>query len=153
MNIPMPPSTREESMASNSNVWCNHDNSYDPPNFLHGNPTKTSLPLSNATIIDLPVDDDTQHPQPINTAPDPAILQEWNDDSSNSAMNTVLWLALRPMMQAPSVPAASMTTMTQQWLHVAQHHFVQSSESSRKSIYSFLSYLTNSKNKPPACIH
>jgi len=66
-------------MASKSHVWCKHNNSYDPQKFLRGSPTKTSPPLPNATVVNLPVDDDTRHPQPIATAPDPATLQEWND--------------------------------------------------------------------------
>jgi len=66
-------------MASNSNVWCKHNNSYNPPNFLCGNPTKMSPPLFNAAVVNIPVNDDTQHLQPNNTAPDPATLQEWND--------------------------------------------------------------------------
>jgi len=78
-NIPTPPSPREVSTASNSNVWQNHNNSYDPPNFLQGNPTKISLSPSNAAVVNLPVDDDTQNPQPNNTVPDRATLQEWND--------------------------------------------------------------------------
>ncbi len=66
-------------MTSNSNDWCEHNNSNDPPKFLRGSPTKTSPPLSNAVVVNLPVDDDIQSPQPIATAPDPATLQEWND--------------------------------------------------------------------------
>jgi len=66
-------------MASKSHVWCEHNNSYDPQKFLCGSPTKTSPPLSNAAIVNLPVDDDIRHPQPIDTAPDPATSQEWND--------------------------------------------------------------------------
>jgi len=78
-NIPMIPSIREASMASNSHGWCAHNNNYNPQKFLRGSPTKTFPPLSNAAVINLPVDNDIRYPQPINTAPDPATLQEWND--------------------------------------------------------------------------
>jgi len=76
-NIVMPPSTREASMTSNSNVWHDHNKSNEPSKFLSGSHTKTSSPLFNATIINS-VDDDIQHPQPTDTAPRLASLQEWN---------------------------------------------------------------------------
>jgi len=78
-NTSTTPSTREASMASKSHVWCEHNNSYDPQKFLRGSPTKTSPPLPNATVVNLPVDDDIRHPQPIVSPLDPANSQEWNE--------------------------------------------------------------------------
>ena len=66
-------------MALNSQVWCAPNNNYDPQKFLRGSPTKTSLPLSNAAVVNLPVDDDTRYQPPIDTTPDPATSQEWNE--------------------------------------------------------------------------
>jgi len=66
-------------MAPKSQVWCENNNSYDPQKFLCGSPTKTSPPLPNATVVNLTVDDDTRHPQPIDTPLDPANSQEWNE--------------------------------------------------------------------------
>jgi len=70
-------------MASNSKVWHKHNNSYNPLNFLQGNPTKNFPPLSNVAVVDPPVDDDTSQLQPTKTAPDPAFLQELNDFKAN----------------------------------------------------------------------
>jgi len=66
-------------MALNSQVRCAHNNNYNPQKFLRGSPTKTSLPLSNAVVVNFTVDNDSRYPPPINTAPDPATSQEWND--------------------------------------------------------------------------
>jgi len=66
-------------MTSNANVRCEHNNSNDPLKILRGSPTKTSPPQSNAVIVNNPVNDDIRNPQPIETEPDPATLQEWKD--------------------------------------------------------------------------
>jgi len=81
-NPSKPPSTREVLTAPKSNIWCNHNKSYDTLKFLHESPTKTSSHLSTNAIVNLPVIDDDQHPWPITTAPDPNFLQEWNDFST-----------------------------------------------------------------------
>jgi len=66
-------------MTSISNVRHDNNKSSEPPKLLRGNPTKISSPLFNAAVINTPVDDDIQHPQPTKTAPSLASLQEWND--------------------------------------------------------------------------
>jgi len=66
-------------------------------------------------------------------------------DSPNSARN----VAFRT--QGPPAPAAAMTT-TEQRSPVAPQSFVESLESSSKSIENAPSFLINSKNKPPAVI-
>jgi len=78
-NTPTPPSTRVESLTSNSNVRSDNDKRSEPPKLLRGNPTKISSPPLNAAVVNTPVDDDIRHPQPTKTAPSLASLQEWND--------------------------------------------------------------------------
>jgi len=75
----MTPSPREASTALNSQVWSAPNNNYDPQKFLRGSPTKTSLPFSNAAVINLPVDDGIRYQLPINPTRDPATSQEWHD--------------------------------------------------------------------------
>jgi len=53
-----PPSTREVLMTPNSNIWCNHNKSFEHSNFLCGGPTKTSYLLPNDAVVNLPVDND-----------------------------------------------------------------------------------------------
>jgi len=66
-------------MTSNSTAWCYNNKSSEPPKLLRGNPTKISSPLFNAAVVITPADDDIRHPQPTETAPSLASLQEWNE--------------------------------------------------------------------------
>jgi len=66
-------------MTSNSTAWCYNNKSSEPPKLLRGNPTKISSPLFNAVVVITPADDDIRHPQPTETAPSLASLQEWNE--------------------------------------------------------------------------
>jgi len=80
-------------------------------------------PPSTIAVVDPPVNNDTSHPQPIKTAPDPAFVQELNNFRADfdafynefaKFRDTVLQLPFRPMIPAPSAPPASTTMMITQ---------------------------------------
>ncbi len=150
-----PPSTWEASMVSNSNVWSKRNNSYDSTNILRGNPTKISPPPSNAAVDDILVDDDTRPPQPNNTAPNLARLQEWSDFQASFDDFLSGFAKFRKerglLDTSPPTPAAA-TTTTEQRSPVVPQSFVESLESSSKSIENAPSFSINSKNKPPTVI-
>jgi len=74
----MPPSTREESMVSNSTEWSQRNNKNDAMKILRGKPTRISPLPPDAAVVDMLVDDDNRPPQPSDTAPNSNRLQEWS---------------------------------------------------------------------------